>query len=138
VNKLNGLRVLVVDDSVDTRELMALVLGTEGVEVITAASAREALAALEGAAVDVLVCDIGLPDVDGCALLEAVRDLPRERGGHTPAIALTGYSDPETRDRIAAAGYQAHAVKPIEPARLAEMIARVAGRDCCSKKAADA
>lgn len=137
MTKLNGLCVLVVDDNADTRELMAVYLGVEGVQVVTAGSAREALAALERATLDVLVCDIGLPDVDGCALLKIVRGLPPERGGGTPAIALTGYSDPEARARIAEAGYQVHAVKPVDPQQLVEMIARLGGRDCCSKTAAD-
>jgi CheY-like chemotaxis protein len=130
LKRLNGLRVLVVDDSEDTREFMALFLAAEGASVVVAGSAHEALQALASASADVLVCDIGLPDIDGCALLSTVRALPPDRGANVPAVALTGYSEPETRDRILAAGFQIHVLKPVEPGKLIHVIASAAGRDC--------
>src|SRR5437867_1040738 len=108
---------------------MAVALGVEGARVTLASEASDALAALERELADVLVCDIGLPDIDGCALLRTVRALPPERGGRVPAIALTGYSEPEIRDETLAAGYQMHLVKPVEPQRLAELIASIVGHE---------
>jgi CheY-like chemotaxis protein len=122
---MNGLRVLIVDDNADTRDLMAIFLGAEGLTVTLAGSAGEALALLDRDALDILVCDIGLPDIDGCALLRTVRDRPAERGGTIPAIALTGYSEPEVRYEILTAGYHEHLVKPVEPQQLVHAIARV-------------
>ncbi len=115
-----------MDDNADTREMMALFLGVEGARVVTAGHAIEALSALETERVDVLVCDIGLPEVDGLALLRTIRELPSEQGGLTPAIAVTGYSERDMRDRIMAAGYQLHVVKPVEPSRLVDLIAGIA------------
>lgn len=126
MSRLNELRVLVVDDNADTREMMALFLGVEGARVVTAGDANEALSALEAERIDVLVCDIGLPEIDGLALLRTVRARPTERGGLTPAIAVTGYSERDMRDRIMAAGYQMHVVKPVEPSRLVDLIAGIA------------
>jgi CheY-like chemotaxis protein len=129
VAQLTGIRVLVVDDSEDTRELFAFALGLHGATVAGAGSAAEALAALEQSLPSVIVCDIGLPDLDGCTLMRTVRAWPPERGGRLPAVALTGYSNDEMRDRIYAAGYQEHLVKPVDPDRMAEIIARAVRRD---------
>jgi CheY-like chemotaxis protein len=114
-----------VDDNADTREMMTIFLGAEGLRVASAGSASEALALLERDSLDVLVCDIGLPDIDGCTLLRTVRALPAERGGAIPAIALTGYSEPEVRTEILTAGYHEHLVKPVEPQQLVTAIWRV-------------
>ena len=131
MTNINGLRVLIVDDNADTREMMAIFLGAEGARVALAGTGAEALALLERDSHDVLVCDIGLPDIDGCALLRTVRALEDERHGRVPAIALTGYSEPEARDEILTAGYREHLVKPVEPRQLVQTIARVvAGGDC--------
>jgi CheY-like chemotaxis protein len=124
---LDEVRVLIVDDSMDTCEFMAIVLGTDGARVLIAGTATEALATIGREPVDVLVCDIGLPDLDGCALLHRIRALGPERGA-VPAIALTGYSQPESRDRIREAGYAAHLVKPVDADELGQTIARVVGR----------
>ena len=126
MRRLRDLRVLVVDDNADTREMISLFLGAEGARVTVAEHAGEALEALEADRVDVIVCDIGLPGVDGLTLLRSIRALPPERGGSTPALALTGYSEQEMRERVVAAGYQKHVVKPVEPSRLVDLIACVA------------
>jgi CheY-like chemotaxis protein len=132
LKELAGVRVLFVDDNVDMREVMALYLQTDGATVVVAGSAAEALDVLSRERVDVLVCDIGLPDMDGCALLQKIRALPPERGGAVPAIALTGYSGFEIRSRVLDAGYQSHVVKPVEPEQLSSLVASVADRGSSS------
>ncbi len=124
MGRLRGLRILLVDDNDDTQEMMAMVLGAEGATVVAVSSASEALATLLAGRFDVLLCDIGLPDVDGCELLRRIRMLPVDRGGSVPAVALTGYSHDEMRCRIAAAGYRAHVVKPFDTAALFAAIER--------------
>ncbi len=110
---LDGIRVLVVDDHVDTREMLDEALTVSGAKVIGAQSADRALSYLREQSVDVLVSDIGMPDVDGYALIRRVRELPGP-AGRIPAIALTAYARPEDRDRIIEAGYQIHLAKPID------------------------
>jgi CheY-like chemotaxis protein len=125
---LNGLRVLVVDDEADARELMRAILAQCGAEVTVAATARAALEALERAPFDVLVSDIAMPEDDGYDLIRNVRALDAGRGGRIPALALTAYAKTEDRAAAITAGYQQHAVKPIEPAELAAAVATLAGR----------
>jgi CheY-like chemotaxis protein len=124
--RLDGVRVLVVDDNLDGRTLTALLLSQRGATVNAVASAREALRAFQVEAPDVLVTDIGLPDEDGYMLL---RQLRQQQAGHAafiPVIALTGYGGDEHRRRSLAAGFQCHIVKPFEPAELIRAIASVA------------
>jgi len=124
-----GLRVLVVDDDRDSRELLRLALTEEGAEVRTAASAAEALDIFnqwEQWRPDVLVSDIGMPGEDGYELMRQVRALPAERGGQAPAVALTGYVRPEDQKRALAAGYQMFVPKPVEMDKLVTAIARLA------------
>jgi PAS domain S-box-containing protein len=125
---LNDLRVLVLDDEPDARELVAAVLTASGAEVVTVGSAREALAEMERQRFDVLVSDIGLPEMDGYALISKVRQLPTERGGRIPAAALTAYAGLEDRMRVLSAGYQMHVPKPVEPAELTTVVANLAER----------
>ncbi len=125
---LAGLRVLVVDDERDARDLLTAVLQQHGAEATAAASAREALEAIAQAPPDVLVADIAMPDEDGYLLLEQVRALPPERGGRIPAIAVTAYARAEDTRRALAAGFQVHLAKPLDPAVLALTVAQVAGR----------
>ena len=125
---LNGLRVLVVDDEADTRDLVRVVLGQCGSEVTTLASAAEALKALEESKPDVLISDIGMPEEDGYSLIRKVRDLEFKRGGRIPAIALTAYARGEDRLRALTAGFQVHMPKPIEPVELIAVVASLAGR----------
>jgi signal transduction histidine kinase len=119
---LQAVRVLVVDDDADTREVLRLMLEKEGAVVETASSAEEARADFQEEPPDFLLCDIGLGSEDGCDLLRELRALPPERGGDVPAIALTGYAKPEDRDRALDAGFQLHLAKP-GPANLATVVA---------------
>ena len=125
---LNGVRVLVVDDEDDTRELYRAILTQCEAEVTVAGSARTALEALERASFDVLVSDIVMPDEDGYDLIRQVRARTAERGGQIPALAITAYARFEDRTATSAAGYQQHVVKPIEPTELAAAVATLAGR----------
>jgi hypothetical protein len=125
---LDDLRVLVVDDEPDARELVAKVLTGCGAEVVSVGSACEALEEMERRRFDVLVSDIGMPEVDGYALIEKVRQLPKERGGRIPAAALTAYAGVEDRMRVLSAGYQMHIPKPIEPAELTTVVVSLAER----------
>jgi PAS domain S-box-containing protein len=129
---LNDLRVLVVDDEPDARELVAAVLTGSGAEVVSVGSAVEALAEMERGRFDVLVSDIGMPLMDGYALIEKVRQLPEERGGRIPAAALTAYAGVEDRMRVLSAGYQMHIPKPVEPAELTTVVANLAERYAAS------
>jgi signal transduction histidine kinase/CheY-like chemotaxis protein len=125
---LNGVRVLVVDDEPDARELFARTLSGCGAQALTVGSAAEALAAIERERPDVLLADIGMPGEDGYALIGKVRGLPPERGGRTPAAALTAYAHAEDRVRALRAGFQIHLPKPVKPAELVAAIADLAGR----------
>ena len=125
---LAALRVLIVDDEPDALELVAAVLSGRGAEVVPVESASEALEEMERQRFDVLVSDIGMPVMDGYALIEKVRQLPAERGGRIPAAALTAYAAVEDRMRLLSAGYQMHIPKPVEPAELATVVANLAER----------
>ncbi len=125
---LGGVRVLVVDDHPDARELLSLVLAQAGAEVLTAGSAGEALEAFARARPDVLLSDIGMPEEDGLTLLARVRLLTKAEGGATPAVALTAYATEEDRRRALDAGFAEHLPKPVEPAELVAVIAGLAGR----------
>ena len=124
--RLDDMRILVVDDNDDGRTLTVFLLTQAGARVNAVASAREALLAKEAQRPDVLVSDIGLPDEDGYALLRQIRQQEAEHGGFLPAIALTGYARAEDRTRVLAAGFQGHVTKPIEPAELIAAIAALA------------
>lgn len=125
---LNELWVLVVDDEPDARDLVATVLMGCGAEVVAVGSALEALAAMERQQFNVLVSDIGMPEMDGYTLISKVRQLPTERGGRIPAAALTAYAGVEDRMRVLSSGYQMHIPKPVEPAELATVVASLAER----------
>jgi PAS domain S-box-containing protein len=126
--RLAGLKVLVVDDEADTRDLVALMLKQDGAQVRAADSANEGLQALAEWKPDVIISDIGMPLEDGYTLIRKVRALPPEQGGHTPAAALTAYARREDRVKALAAGYQAHLPKPVEPEELVAVVASLAGR----------
>jgi PAS domain S-box-containing protein len=123
---LHGVRVLLVDDDADARELLETILTNYGAAVIVAASADEALAAFRGDAPDVVISDIGLPRDDGYVLIRRIRELAPERGGHVPAVALTAYARDEDRGRALAAGFQMHIAKPAEPQELAAVVLSLA------------
>lgn len=125
---LQGLKVLVVDDEADTRELIQEVLKECGSEVITSRSAAEALVALEEHKPDILISDLGMPDEDGYSLISKIRALPSERGGQIPAAALTAYARAEDRMRVLRSGFQFHLPKPVDSAELVTVVASLAGR----------
>jgi CheY-like chemotaxis protein len=125
---LTDLRVLVVDDEPDARALIVAVLLGRGADVVSVESAGEALEEMERQRFDVLVSDIGMPLMNGYALIEKVRQLPEECGGRIPAAALTAYAGVEDRMRVLSAGYQMHIPKPVEPAELATVVANLAER----------
>ena len=120
---LSGIQVLVVDDDDDTREFVSFLINQCGANVISVASAEEALVMLTRFQPNVLLSDIGMPEVDGYTLMQQVRALPAEQGGQIPAIALTAYAGEIDYQRAMAAGFQRHIPKPVEPAKLVEAIA---------------
>jgi CheY-like chemotaxis protein len=119
---LAGVRVLVVDDEPDTREMLAMVLGECDAEVLGVGSAAEAIDAIDAWSPDVLISDIGMPWEDGYGLIERVRKRPPEAGGRIPAVALTAFARLEDRMRALAAGFQMHVAKPVEPAELVMVV----------------
>ena len=125
---LQGLKVLVVDDEADTRELIREVLKECGSEVMLSRSAEEALEALERYHPDILISDLGMPDEDGYSLISKIRALPPERGGQIPAAALTAYARAEDRMRVLRSGFQFHLPKPVDSAELVTVVASLAGR----------
>ncbi len=130
-DELKGLRVLVVDDEPDARELLQRVLEESGAQVVAADSAQAAMAVMQSAAAarfDVLVSDIGMPGTDGYELLRQVRDLGAENGGALPAIALTAFARPEDRIKAVRGGFNVHMAKPVEPSEIVATVASLAGR----------
>jgi len=125
---LDGLRVLVVDDEPDARDILSTMFEQFGAQVRAVSNTREALEVLSEWQPDVLVSDVGMPEEDGYSLISKVRALAPERGGRIPAVALTGYSSPQDRLRLLAAGYQIHMTKPVELNALAMVVANCAGR----------
>jgi CheY-like chemotaxis protein len=126
---LKGIRVLVVEDDEDTRELLKVLLETQGGTVTATASVQEALSAYDQALPHVIVADIGMPEYNGYTLIGRVRAKDRERGGNiVPAIALTAYATAIDRDTVLSAGFQIHMPKPFEPARLISAISELAAQ----------
>ena len=127
---LTGLRILVVDDEVDILELIQYILENAGANVTTVNSTIAAIAALvdSSGGYDALLADIGMPDEDGFALMRQVRSLAAEVGGRLPAAAITAYASDRDRQRAIAAGFEMHLAKPIDPARLIQMVSALTGR----------
>jgi CheY-like chemotaxis protein len=133
---LDQLRILVVDDEADMRELVATILEQYTKQVRVAASAAEALTILEQFKPDVLISDIGMPDMDGYMLMRQVRGLAPEQGGliralseaMPKAIALTAYAGEINQQQALAAGFQMHLSKPVEPAELVKAIVTLTTR----------
>jgi PAS domain S-box-containing protein len=140
--KLQGLRVLLVEDDDDSRRFLSTMLKRHGAEVTSAKSAAEAFSVFDSQLIDiraapetrrifseglpdVLISDIGMPDEDGYELIRKVRRLGEQQGGLVPAIALTGYASKKDRERALAAGYQLHMAKPVEQADLIAAIANL-------------
>jgi CheY-like chemotaxis protein len=126
--KLDGVRVLVVDDEPDARALATRLLSGQGATVTTAENAADAFRLLREIHPDVLVSDIGMPGEDGLSFIKRVRDLPEGEGGNTPALALTAYARMEDRMNAILAGFQMHIVKPVEAAELLTMVGSLAGK----------
>jgi PAS domain S-box-containing protein len=126
--RLDGVKVMVVDDELDMRDFLSVSLRQYGADVTALSSVGEAVAALEREKPDVLVSDIGMPGEDGYALIRKVRALGPERGGQVPAAALTGFAAGDDTTRVLSAGYQVHLPKPVEPSRLAQVVGTLAGR----------
>ena len=124
---LGGVRVLVVDDEPDARELVRRVLERRGASVLVAGSGREAMERLAESRPTVMVVDIGMPDEDGYMFIKLVRALAPGKGGLVPAVALTAFARPEDRHRVLQAGFQAHVAKPAEARDLALAVANLAG-----------
>ncbi|MBD3886989.1 PAS domain S-box protein [Phormidium tenue FACHB-886] len=125
---LQGVQILVVDDETDTRDLIAFLLEQAGATVATAASASEALTLLIQSQPDLLVSDIGMPEMNGYMLMQQIRMLPPDQGGQVKAIALTAYAGEIDYQQAMAAGFQQHLSKPIEPEVLVNAIARLLHR----------
>ena len=125
---LDGLRVLVVDDERDTLEYLRAMLERCGAQVTAVSSADEALRAVKGDGLQVMISDIGMPGEDGYVLMRKVRRLGKERGGRIPAVALTAYVREGDRRTALAAGFQAHLTKPVEPSELIRTVASIARR----------
>ena len=123
VVRLDGVRVLIVEDEADTREALSLIVSQAGAAVTAVATTAAALAAFTAARSDLLLCDIGLPTEDGYVLIRKLRALPAEEGGATPAVALTAFAQASDRARAVAAGFDTHVAKPIEPDRLLQTLA---------------
>ncbi len=138
--RLDNLRILVVDDEADARELLVQILTECGAVVVAVKSADEVITALDeqtSERYDILISDIGMPENDGYTLLRRVRrceaacrqtSLPLSQGGRIPAVALTAYARTEDRKAALLAGFQAHVAKPVEPGELIAVIANLTGR----------
>lgn len=124
VRTLEGLRVLVVDDDGDTRDLLTIVLEMQGATILTAPTALEGLKLVESSLPNVVVCDITLPDLDGYEFLRRVRSMSDALICNVPAIAMTGLASDEDRAKALEAGYQMHMAKPVDPYDLAAHIAK--------------
>jgi len=127
-SSLSGLRVLVVDDEFDARSLLTTMLERCGAQVIAVGSAREGVESVESWKPDVLIADIGMPVEDGYGLIKKIRALPKERGGQTPALALTAYARTEDRVRALSEGYQVHLAKPVDRFELAAVVTTLGHR----------
>jgi PAS domain S-box-containing protein len=124
---LEGIRVLVVDDDADTRDVLTALLELEGAAVSTARNTVEALDTLKRIRPDLLISDIGMPGEDGYDLIRKVRSLTSEEGGRIPAVALTGYASNEESVRAQEAGFESHLAKPVDSNKLIEALTTLAG-----------
>jgi CheY-like chemotaxis protein len=120
---LSGIRILVVDDNSDTLDVIEVALAQFGAEVNAYATATAALADLEQLSPHILICDIGMPEMDGYSLIEKIRSLPSKQISQVPAIALTAYARDEERQKALNHGFQQHMAKPFNPNQLAAAVA---------------
>ncbi|WP_243902667.1 response regulator, partial [Aetokthonos hydrillicola] len=125
--ELRGIQILVVDDEPDMRDLAEFILTGAGAQVTTAASALEALTVFNQSVPDLLISDIGMPEMDGYSLMRQIRKYPPEEGGNIPAIALSAYAGEINQKQALQAGFQQHIAKPIVPDELVKAIAILMG-----------
>jgi PAS domain S-box-containing protein len=126
--RLDGVRVLFVDDQVDAREMLTELLEMYGAQVVAVETAQGAYEALGTGTFDVLVSDIGLPNENGYDLIRRIRQLPPERGGRIPAVAVTGFARTEDGRRALSEGFQNHLAKPVEPNELIALLGSLTSR----------
>ena len=126
--RLDGIRVLLAEDDADGRQVLTLILEFAGANVEAVATVRAALNALDGHRPDVLISDVGMPDEDGYSLIRHLRAREVDRGGKTPAIALTGYVASDDRARLLASGFQVYLRKPVEPSAIVAAVASLVTR----------
>ena len=122
-SRLDGVTVMLVEDHEDSRRALAEGLRGHGAKVMEAASAQVGLLLVQEHRPALIVADLELPEVDGYGFLKALRRLPEDAGGCTPAIALTVHNDPKDRRRSLLAGFRAHLAKPMSPTELAQKLA---------------
>jgi signal transduction histidine kinase/response regulator RpfG family c-di-GMP phosphodiesterase len=120
--KLNGVKILIVDDDEEAGKLVALVLGQLGADAKAVTSVAAAVKTLRSFSADIVVSDIAMPGEDGYAMMRRIREIEPELGRHIPTMALTAYGRPEDRHRILASGFQKYIQKPVEPVELARAI----------------
>jgi CheY-like chemotaxis protein len=125
---LDGVRVLVVEDDADARELLATILQRCHADVTIASSVQEGIAAFTQRRPDVIVSDIEMPEQDGFSLIRQIRAFSAADGGEVPVAALTAYASPADRMKVLGAGFNIHVAKPVEPAELAVVVASLAVR----------
>jgi signal transduction histidine kinase len=125
--RLDGVRVLLVEDNLDTLDILKFIFDEAGAEVLTTTSVDDALEALERFRPDALISDIAMPDRDGYDLIREVRSREPEQGGKIPAVAVTAYTRAEDRVRVLASGFQMHIAKPIAPGELIAVVASLTG-----------
>lgn len=123
--KLDGVRALVVEDQADTRELIVTLLEQANARVLPVASAQEALQVLAQSEIDILLSDIGMPDIDGYMLIREIRNHPNQKINRVPAIALTAYVGEFNQKQALKAGFQKHLSKPVEPVELIALVANL-------------
>ncbi|MDB4934574.1 MAG: uncharacterized protein JWP87_1546, partial [Labilithrix sp.] len=126
--EIEGLRVLVVDDEPDARDLLKTLLESCNVKVTTASNAADAFDVVKSREVDIVLSDIAMPAEDGLSFIRRVRELSREEGGRVPAVALTAYARLEDRTKALRAGFNSHVAKPVEAAELLAVLSSLATR----------
>jgi CheY-like chemotaxis protein len=126
LHPLDGLRILVVEDDEDTREVLSLGLTLYGAEVVAVCCAADAIVELGKSVPDVILSDIGLPDEDGLALIRRIRQFPPSRGGRVPAVAVTAFTLADDGAEATRAGFQRHFRKPVDTRSLFDAVIALA------------
>lgn len=133
-DSLRGLRLLLVEDDDDSREMLKVMFQQHEADITVVASSAEAIKAFEQNKPDILISDVGLPGEDGYTLIRKIRQLAPEQGGHIPAIALTGYASLQDRARAIEVGYQEHIAKPVDIDYLLELVKSLITLDKSAKQ----